>query len=503
MVSAVISAVIGVLLSTVIMHVSLLVLALCAVVVMEVAGGIYLAKKLGGLPRMPLILLVIGAVLGAVIGLLIANPRTPLSITSPTSGIRCTSPTPQCRFQVTGHATPEPASDLEILVLVYPVSPGGQGWYIQWPPASIQAGGSWSQSPSLIGSSTAAAHNGDTLNIQAVLVHVGAIYNGSTLADMSKSGRPITDVRQITGLVAQSQVAQLTVIRTSPVGGSAPTSAGWTTMFDDTFSGPSGSRVDSKWAYDTGTHYHGVGCPAAWGTGEVESAASSTANVSQDGHGHLLITPIRSGSYWVSGRIETTASTFAAPTGGEMKVVASIRQPSPSHGVGYWPSFVMLGAAFRASGAGTSGTMACSKWPTVGEIDVMENVNALSEHSGTFHCGIDPGGPCHESTGLTSGLRPCPGCQTRYNTYSVVINRTRTDNESITWYLNGTAYHNITERQVGAAAWQAAVDHGFFLVLGTAIGGGYPDRVCDCTTPTASTSSGAAMGVKYVAVYVR
>ena len=86
----------------------------------------------------------------------------------------------------------------------------------------------------------------------------------------------------------------------------------------------------SKWAYDTGTHYHGVGCPAAWGTGEVESAASSTANVSQDGHGHLLITPIRSGSYWVSGRIETTASTFAAPTGGEMKVVASIRQPSPS-----------------------------------------------------------------------------------------------------------------------------------------------------------------------------
>lgn len=272
-------------------------------------------------------------------------------------------------------------------------------------------------------------------------------------------------------------------------------------MFSDRFSGPGGSRVDRKWVYDIGTHYNGVGCPANWGTGEVESATRSTANVSQDGQGHLLISPVESGGRWTSGRIET-ASTFAAPAGGEMQVTASIKQPHPSSGLGYWPAFWMLGAGFRASGAGTSGTTACLKWPSVGEIDVLEDVNALSQHSGTLHCGIDPGGPCHEPTGLTSGLHPCPGCQTGYDTYSVIVDRTRAGDESITWYLNGRAYHTVTERQVGAGTWQAAVDHRFFLILDLAIGGGYPDGVCGCTTPTASTSSGAEMAVRSVAVYI-
>ena len=55
-----------------------------------------------------------------------------------------------------------------------------------------------------------------------------------------------------------------------------------------------------------------------------------------------------------------------------------------------------------------------------------------------FHCGVDPGGPCNETTGLGSGLQSCSGCQTGYNTYSVIVNRTDTSNESITLYLNGT-----------------------------------------------------------------
>ena len=184
-----------------------------------------------------------------------------------------------------------------------------------------------------------------------------------------------------------------------------------------------------------------------------------------------------------------------------MEVSASIKQPNPASGLGYWPAFWMLGAGFRSSGAGTSGTMDCANWPSTGEIDVMEDVNALSEHSGTLHCGTDPGGPCNETTGLGSGLQSCSGCQTGYNTYSVIVNRTNTSNESITWYLNGTAYFTATESQVGTATWQAAVDHGFFLILDVAIGGGYPNGVCGCTSPSSSTSSGAAMSVGYVAVY--
>jgi Carbohydrate binding module (family 6) len=300
----------------------------------------------------------------------------------------------------------------------------------------------------------------------------------------------------VAALAAATSAAEPAFATTVPA---AP--SGWTTAFSDSFSGAAGSAVDSQWTYDTGTQYNGTGCAANWGTGEVESNTSSTANVSQDGSGHLNITPVKSGSSWTSGRIETVADNFAAPAGGEMEVSASIKQPNPSTGLGYWPAFWMLGAGFRSSGAGTSGTMDCSNWPSTGEIDIMEDVNALSEHSGTLHCGTDPGGPCNETTGLGSGLVACSGCQTGYNTYSVIVNRTNTSAESITYYLNGTAYYTVTEAQVGTATWQAAVDHGFFLILDLAIGGGYPNGVCGCSSPSSSTSSGAAMSVGYVAVY--
>jgi hypothetical protein len=307
----------------------------------------------------------------------------------------------------------------------------------------------------------------------------------------------------LVGAASALVVATLATTATRVAATSVPAPpAGWTTAFSDSFSGAAGSGVDSQWTYDVGTQYSGTGCTGSWGTGEVESDTSSSANVSEDGRGHLDITPLRSsGGAWTSGRLETVADSFAAPAGGEMEVSASIEQPNPSSGVGYWPAFWMLGDGFRASGAGTSGTMDCASWPSVGEIDIMEDVNGLSEHSGTLHCGTDPGGPCNETTGLGSGLQACSGCQTGYHTYSVIVNRTDSSDESITWYLDGTAYFTVSESQVGTSTWQAAVDHGFFLILDVAIGGGYPNAICGCTSPSGSTTSGAGMSVGYVAVY--
>ena len=69
-----------------------------------------------------------------------------------------------------------------------------------------------------------------------------------------------------------------------------PPPSGWTTTFSDSFSSSAGSGVDSSWTYDQGTQYSGTGCAANWGTGEVERNTNSTANVAEDGSGHLNIT---------------------------------------------------------------------------------------------------------------------------------------------------------------------------------------------------------------------
>ena len=187
--------------------------------------------------------------------------------------------------------------------------------------------------------------------------------------------------------------------------------SGWTTTYSDSFSGAAGSGVDSGWTYDTGTQYNGAGCTAQYGTGEVENNTNSTANVSEDGSGHLNITAANPGGSWTSGRIETTSDSFEAPAGGEMEVTASIRQPSPSSGVGYWPAFWMLGAGFRSSGAGTSGTMACSNWPSAGEIDIMEDVNALSEHSGPSTAASIRVARATRPPGWVAGCSPAPAAR--------------------------------------------------------------------------------------------
>ena len=111
-----------------------------------------------------------------------------LRITSPDSVIDCPESLPQCQFQVAGHAIP-PVSGNQIIVLVYPVNPSGGGWFVQWPPASIQTNGDWSQSPTYIGSTEAPTDTGDTLRIEAVLVHAGATYYGTSLERLEASGR--------------------------------------------------------------------------------------------------------------------------------------------------------------------------------------------------------------------------------------------------------------------------------------------------------------------------
>src|SRR6266700_6203140 len=167
-------------------------------------------------------------------------------------------------------------------------------------------------------------------------------------------------------------------------------------------------------------------------------------------------------------------------------MTASIEQPNPASGLGYWPAFWALGSPMRMGGG----------WPQSGEIDMMEDVNGLNEASQTLHDSANS--PGH-------ALIACPNtastCQTGYHTYSVIINRTNTSAETLQFLMDGTVESTITEASVGTAAWQAAIDHGFFIIFDLAMGGNYPNGICNCTTPTSATTSGASMSVAYVAVY--
>jgi ricin-type beta-trefoil lectin protein len=294
--------------------------------------------------------------------------------------------------------------------------------------------------------------------------------------------------RRLTLLVTVPAVAIAAATLPAATAGAAPAAraaaaavpgppSGWSTIFSDDFNGAAGSGAGSQWMYDTGPG-------SSFGTGEIETMTSSASNVHLDGSGNLDITALGSGGSWTSGRIQTTSANVGAPAGGQLEVTASIQQPSG--GPGYWPAFWMLGPG---------------QWPENGEIDIMEDVNSLSEVSGTIHCGTYPGGPCNEGNGIGSGLRSCGGCQSGYHTYTMILNRTNPANESITFYLDGNQYFSVTEGQVGASTWQAAFDHNLSIIFDLAMGGGYPNGQCGCTTPTSSTASGGTMSVAYVAAY--
>jgi hypothetical protein len=270
--------------------------------------------------------------------------------------------------------------------------------------------------------------------------------------------------------------------------------SGWTTVFSDDFDGAAGTGLDrSDWLYDLGHSY--AGGAWNWGTGQVEAETDSTANVYQDGAGHLVIKPLRAADgTWTSGRVETQRTDFAAPPGGELEMVASLEQPDPANGLGYWPAFWALGDVARTNGA--------TSWPWTGEIDIMEDVNARSQVAQTLHCGNPSGGPCNETVGLGSGLQDCASCQTGYHTYSAVIDR-RTSDEEIRFSVDGRVSATVRQSQVGTDIWQTAVDRGYFMILDVAMGGAFPDALCGCSSAASlgSTTPGAGMSVDYVAVY--
>ena len=120
---------------------------------------------------------------------------------------------------------------------------------------------------------------------------------------------------------------------------------------------------------------------------------------------------------------------------------------------------------------------------------------------GTLHCGVNPGGPCHETDGL-SGSRQCPGtpCQGNFHTYTFEVDRTQ-QLEAIRWFVDGILFWQVISTDIPAATWAQAVHNPHFVLFNLAIGGSFSNNVYGSATPLSTTTSGGVLEAEYIAVY--
>ncbi|MFC4113005.1 glycoside hydrolase family 16 protein [Nonomuraea zeae] len=290
----------------------------------------------------------------------------------------------------------------------------------------------------------------------------------------------------LTGLLVKVAVSASATVPATP--------SGWSLVWSDDFNGSANTLPSSSnWIIDTGHAYPGG--PGNWGTGEIQNYTSSTSNLSLDGSGNLRITPLRSSSgEWTSARIETRRADFKPADGRVLRIESRIQMPNVTGNaaLGYWPAFWALGAPYRGN---------YWNWPAIGEFDIMENVNGINSVWAVLHCGVNPGGPCNETTGLGAN-RACPGstCQAAYHTYRFEWDRSVSPNQ-LRWYVDGQQFHSVSQSQFDATTWSNMTGHaGYFLLLNVAMGGAFPNALGG-QTPTAATVPGRPMMVDYVAVW--
>ncbi|THC90792.1 hypothetical protein EYZ11_009746 [Aspergillus tanneri] len=243
-----------------------------------------------------------------------------------------------------------------------------------------------------------------------------------------------------------------------------------------------------NWIFDVGTSYPG-GAPN-WGTHEVETYTTSPANIRVTRDDTLTITPrVSSNRTWTSSRIETQRTDFAATPGGRLYIEGRLKTGSaPTYKQqGIWPAFWALGVDFRSN---------YTAWPAASEWDLMEVVNGLPKVYNTLHCGVAPGGPCNEYTGLGSGGVHWTGGQ--WHTVGFEVDRSAGVwyREKLKWYLDGQQVFQIPAARINSSAiWENIAHKGHFILLNVAVGGDWPGQ------PNATTVGGE--GVQLEVDYIR
>ena len=236
----------------------------------------------------------------------------------------------------------------------------------------------------------------------------------------------------------------------------APSYSGYTLEWSDAFTGSAGTSPSSaNWNIITG--YPGV-------NDEWEEYTSSSANVQCSGGDTLQLVPWEDSSTtygWTSGRIESVyifTPTAGVVTRAEAEIRFGTNDISTKQGL--WPAFWILGESFREG----------ESWPACGELDIMETIDGVLTGYGTAHCGTYPGGVCNEGTGIESSIA-IP--DQSWHTWRIEWDRTSNDweTETITWYMDGTAFQTITGSSLTEDIWTALCHSELYFILDLAVGG--------------------------------
>ena len=272
------------------------------------------------------------------------------------------------------------------------------------------------------------------------------------------------------------QPAEYANQRSKQIADSAPPMPGFSVVWSDDFNGPAGSPANANnWLTYTGPVYNN----------EIERYTTSTANIQLSGSSQLYIIPLKDGTgAWTSGRLHGK-SNFSCDPGHAMVLQASIRLGTnpPSSQQGIWPAFWALGEDVNVASVG---------WPKSGEWDILELTNGSDTNSATIHFGNNPA--THQMIHQPGGTRFAPGA---YHTWAIKVDRTQPQ-ETLTWYLDGSQFFQVTQAQVqDADQWDSLAHKPFFPLLNVAIGGDLPGM------PNAQTLDGmeSGMQVSYVAFY--
>ena len=248
--------------------------------------------------------------------------------------------------------------------------------------------------------------------------------------------------------------------------GSGSVYGAWQLVWSDEFAQADGSSPSSsKWNYETGTGSGG------WGNNELEYYTSRTNNARIEG-GQLVIEARQEsygGSSYTSARL-LTKGKWSWTYG---RIEARIKIP---RGQGIWPAFWMLGANIDSA-----------KWPTCGEIDIMENIGREPTIvHGTIH------GPGYSGGNGIGGPYSLPGGAAFADDFHLYAVEWTTN--QIKWFVDGQQFFTVTPANLpGGTTWVFTQPE--FLLLNVAVGGNWPGN------PDGTTTFPQRMTVDYVRVY--